>query len=100
MIWSLIFFCLTLVSCSQFPDEVIRSLELVDDYRVELEKVLDHYKGDHLKYQDAEYLIGNMPFYGYNEVLPEFEPVFDSMALIPVGDYEFRKNKYIRFFES
>ena len=100
MIWSLIFFCLTLVSCSQFPDEVIRSLELADDNRVELEKVLDHYKGDHLKYQAAEYLIRNMPFYGYNEVLPEFEPVFDSMALIPVGDYEFRKNKYIRFFES
>ena len=100
MRWSLILYGLMLLSCSGISDQLNRSLELAEDNRVELEKVLDHYKGDHLKYQAAEYLIRHIPLYTYREVLPEFEPVWDSMALIPVGDYEYRKNEYIRFLES
>lgn len=95
-----IIFCTVLFSCNHYSDEIIGSLELPGANRIELEKVLDHYKGDHLKYQAAEYLIRHIPLYTYREVLPEFEPVWDSMALIPVGDYEYRKDKYIRFLES
>src|SRR5690606_4779900 len=96
----LIFICLIFLSCNRYPDEINRSLELAGANRIELEKFLDYYKGDPLKYQAAQYLIGYMPYYNYHEVLPEFEPVFDSMALIPVGDYAYRKDKYTRFFES
>lgn len=95
-----IIFCTVLFSCNHYSDEIIGSLELAGANRIELEKVLSHYKGDPLKYQAAQYLIGYMPYYNYREELPEFEPVWDSMALIPVGDYEYRKNKYIRFLES
>src|SRR5690606_15613355 len=95
-----IIFCAVLLSGNHYSDEVIGSLELPGSNRIELEKVLDHYKGDSLKCRAAEYLIQYMPYYSYREVLPEFEPVFDSMALIPVGDYEYRKNEYIRFLES
>src|SRR5690554_2384789 len=100
IVFYLIFICLIFLSCNRYPNEINRSLELAGANRIELEKVLDHYKGDPLKYQAAEYLIRYMPFYSYNEVLPEFESVFDSMALIPVGDYAYRKNKYISFLKS
>src|SRR5690606_5482454 len=100
MRFAFIIFCTVLSSCNHYTDEVIGSLELAGANRIELEKVLSHYKGDPLKYQAAQYLIGYMPYYNYREELPEFEPVWDSMALIPVGDYAYRKDKYTRFFES
>lgn len=96
MRWTWIIYCLLAFSCHRYPDEVSRSLDLAGANRVELEEVLDHYKGDPLKYRAAQYLLSYMPYYSYREVLPAFEPAFDSMNLVPVGNDELRKDIYIR----
>ena len=49
------------VSCSHYPVDVEQALELSGDNRVELEKVLEHYKNDSQKYKAAQFLIKNMP---------------------------------------
>lgn len=88
------------IGCTGFPDDVQQSLELAGDNRPELEEVLKQYSNDSLKYVAAEYLISYLPYYNYQEVLPEFEPVFDSLAQVPVGDDAFRKSLYIQLLDS
>lgn len=39
-----------------------RALDMAGDNRIELEKVLDHFKDDSLKYKAAVFLIENMPY--------------------------------------
>lgn len=39
-------------------------------------------------------------YYSYQEVLLQFDPVFDSLAWIPVGDDAFRKSLYIQLLDS
>lgn len=56
---------LILLSCSQKNERVAFALEQADSNRTELEKVLEHYEGDSLKYKAAVFLIENMPYYGY-----------------------------------
>jgi len=66
----------------------------------ELEKVLNHYSDDSLKYLAAEYLIKSMPYYSFQEVIPGFEMVFDSLALVPTGNDALRKSIYINLLDS
>lgn len=65
---SLITSVMFLVSgCGNRPDRLEYALEFAGKNRVELEKVLDHYKGDTLKYRAACFLIENMPrWYAYD----------------------------------
>lgn len=62
--------------------------------------MLNHYSNDSLKYLAAEYLIRYMPYYSYQEVLPEFEMVFDSLAQISIGDDALRKSTYLDLLDS
>ncbi|WP_308990442.1 hypothetical protein QLS71_003030 [Mariniflexile litorale] len=56
-------------SCANKDADLENALELAGDNRVELEKVLDHYKApkDSLKYKAASFLIVNMPYYFYKD---------------------------------
>ena len=53
---------LLLWSC-QRPTMLDFALRYAGENRVELEKVLDHYRNDSLKYRAAVFLIGNMPYH-------------------------------------
>ncbi len=54
-----------LFSCSRpvADKELALALQLAEGNRGELEAVLDHYKGDTLKYEAARFLIRNMPYH-------------------------------------
>jgi hypothetical protein len=57
-------FCLVFISCKKVtPLEY--ALGLAGENRPELEKVLEHYAGDSLKYEAARFLIENMPYHYY-----------------------------------
>ena len=86
------FFCyfqIVLMFCScgpNIPREVRNALDLAEDNRSELEKLLVHYSGnpaDSLKYQAACFLIENMPFYGFyeGELLDNYLPLYGELAL-------------------
>ncbi len=100
MMLYVVLICFIFLSCNRYPDEINRSLELAGANRVELERVLEHYSNDSLKYMAAEYLIRYMPYYSYQEVLPEFEPVFDCLAQVPMDDDALRKSTYIALLDS
>ena len=56
------------VSCGERRDYLEEALRLAGDNRLELEKVLEHYKNDKQKYKAAIFLIENMPgHYSYSE---------------------------------
>ena len=57
----LFFVLLATAACSRYPADVELALKLAGDNRVELEKVLEYFKDDLLKYKAAVFLIGNMP---------------------------------------
>lgn len=59
---------LLLVSgCGNRPDRLEYALEFAGKNRAELEKVLEYYKGNSLKYRAACFLIENMPrWYAYD----------------------------------
>ena len=50
-------------SSCQRPTMLDFALRYAGENRVELEKVLDHYRNDSLKYRAAVFLIGNMPYH-------------------------------------
>lgn len=52
-----------LYACSNHEDYLEEALEMADSNRVELEKVLSHYKNDSLKYEAACFLIENMGYH-------------------------------------
>lgn len=58
LIWGFFMF---IASCKGGDKQVEEALSLAGDNRVELEKVLDHYKDDPMKLEAARFLIGNMP---------------------------------------
>lgn len=77
------------VSCSDPNLHLNRALEAAGNNRPELEKVLEHYSGDSLKYKAAVFLIENMPgHYSYagDEVLDYYElgKIIFSSNLSPV----------------
>ncbi|MEL7587118.1 MAG: discoidin domain-containing protein [Prolixibacteraceae bacterium] len=86
------FFCYSQIlflicSCGPIiPGEVRNALDLAEENRPELEKVLAHYStspADSLKYQAACFLIENMPFYGFyeGELLDNYLPLYGELAL-------------------
>ena len=58
---------LIMSGCVSRPDRLEYALEFAGKNRTELEKVLEHYKGDAMKYRAACFLIENMPrWYSYD----------------------------------
>ena len=51
---------LAISACERKPDRLQYALEFAGKNRIELEKVLEHYKSDSLKYRAACFLIKNM----------------------------------------
>lgn len=54
-----------LFSCSSKNEKLEFALQQAGNNRLELEKVLNHYKNDSLKHKSAVFLIENMPYYSY-----------------------------------
>lgn len=89
-IWicALLSICVWAGSCRERPDLHL-ALQLAGDNKVELEKVLNHYKNDSLKYKAACFLIENMPgHYSYaddriNSYYSEVDTVLTSKTLSP-----------------
>lgn len=63
-----------ILSCSKVNERLTFALEQSGKNRPELEKVLNHYKNDSLKYKSAVFLIENMPYYSY-EVSPQIDSI-------------------------
>lgn len=75
---------LSLLSCVETETRLERALTLAGDNRGELEKVLEHYKGDSLKYSAACFLIENMPYHhGYEDA--RLDSVKAVLATAPQG---------------
>lgn len=76
-----------------YPADVAAALDSAGENRIELEKVLSHYKTDSLKFQAACYLIGNMAGHSYvtyklcdtNDIEIPFNPLdyptYDSLNI-------------------
>lgn len=64
--------------------KIEHALSLAEDNRGELEKVLDHYKGDKLKYEAASFLISNMPGHSRYDSLSvkQLQPYYDKCCEI------------------
>jgi hypothetical protein len=72
----------TLLSSCGKKSPLERALESAENNRVELEKVLDHYAHDSLKYKAACFLIENMAYYHYysGEELEHKKQFFEILA--------------------
>ena len=66
-----LFYVLIVLLChacsSDYPEDVQEALKLARRNVVELERVLNYYKTDSLKYKAACFLIANMPYHGSRE---------------------------------
>jgi hypothetical protein len=81
----LIVVALFLFSCMDTQDRLERALTLAGENRTELEKVLQYYKDDSLKYKAACFLIENMPYhYGYEDA--RLDSVKAVLGTAPLGD--------------
>ncbi len=74
-------------SCSRYPKDVEKALQLAGDHRPELEKVLSHYRQhpqDSLKLRAAEFLIAGMPgkYSEDNKPTEIYQPLFDEWAVM------------------
>lgn len=75
--------CLSLVMACSRRNGMEGTLERAGKNRAELEKVLEHYAGDELKYKAACYLIEHMEncyFYADPGLIPE-EPEMDGYGI-------------------
>jgi hypothetical protein bfra3_15638 len=72
---------LFLASCSSKNTLLEQSLQQAGNNRSELEKVLEYYKNDTLKYNAAIFLIENMPYHNY-EVSSEIDSIKVLLAHI------------------
>lgn len=83
------------VSCDSLSDKRLETaLTFSGQNRVELEKVLKHYKDEPQKLQAARFLIENMPGHtGYDStVVTDLQPVYDEHAAISSKyDWKFSK---------
>ncbi|WP_172919336.1 hypothetical protein [Capnocytophaga canis] len=68
-----------LFSCSSRNEKLEFALQQAENNRLELEKVLNHYKNDSLKYKSAVFLIENMPYYSY-QVSSEIDSTKDLLT--------------------
>lgn len=64
-VMSLIFILFELCSCAMRPTDLEDALNKAGENRLELDKVLLHYKKDSLKYKAACFLIENMPYHSF-----------------------------------
>lgn len=81
----LIVVVLSLFSCMGTVDRLEWALTLAGENRTELEKVLQYYKDDSLKYKAACFLIENMPYhYGYEDA--RLDSVKAVLATAPLRD--------------
>lgn len=91
------FLYIIIFSCSSKTEQLDFALQQSLKNRMELEKVLTHYKNDSLKYQSAVFLIENMPYYAYWES-SEIDSIKFLMAhIFDKGnwtDQESHKGKY------
>lgn len=65
-----------------------KALMYAGENKIELQKVIDHYKGnpdDRLKLKAALFLIENMPYHSWETGLKDYYPVFDSIANLPLS---------------
>ena len=84
---------LVLASCTRQDQYLEYALKSAGANRPELEKVLDHYQGDTLKYKAAVFLIENMPgHYSYaGKEIEEYYKIGEKILqpnLIPVQQRE------------
>mgnify|MGYP003306821664 CR=1 FL=1 len=81
MMRTLVFFIVSavFVSCNPNVGSMNKILEKAGSNRTELEKVLNHYENDSMKYKAAQFLINNMAYYFYYEG----EDLIDY--LVPLG---------------
>nr|WP_280229121.1 hypothetical protein [Bacteroides fragilis] len=80
-----------LISCQTLEEKHLEdALSLPYANKEELRKVLDHYKGDSLKYQAVCFLIQSMPFHaGYEgNALKHYYQYFDLYAQGKLGPHE------------
>lgn len=72
---------IVLFSCSSKNEKLVFALQQAENNRLELEKVLNHYKNDSLKYKSAIFLIENMPYYTY-QVSPQIDSTKNLLSKI------------------
>jgi hypothetical protein len=76
----------TVAGCScKNESDLEQALEYAEKNRPELERVLEHYRGDSLKYEAAVFLIKNMPgHYSYSDTayMNAYYAALDSAALL------------------
>ncbi len=101
----LVSFFLYFNSCDSKPDLLERALSEAGKNKIELEKVLLHYKDDPLKLQAAQFLIENMPghysyaekdsiFLYYNEIDSLYEVTKDFSRERKIHLYDSISSKY------
>lgn len=78
--------CALFNACNLPKDKLEKALRQAHENRGELEKVLQHYKNDSLKYKAACYLIENMPYHTFAEeriVSPEGKAIELDITRFP-----------------
>ena len=95
-IYILIIFTTTVLSCFGDNEGVKNVLVKAGANRVELEKVLEHYRNDNLKYQAACFLIANMDahFCYVSKDIEAYYQEMDSVFSLPVQHDSIYKNAY------
>lgn len=86
------------IGCSQERTPLEDALEKAGTNRKELEKVLEHYQSDSLKYRAAEFLIENMPYhYSYvGKELKKYHSYFKCFAESPWRGPEFIRDSLFK----
>ena len=79
-----VYILLLLLTACQSKDRLDMALEYAGDNRAELEKVLEHYRGDEMKYRAARFLIENMVGHtGHDSTdVRKFQPFYDRHVAI------------------
>ena len=79
-----VYILLLLLTACQSKDRLDMALEYAGDNRAELEKVLEHYRGDEMKYRAARFLIENMIGHtGHDSTdVRKFQPFYDRHVAI------------------
>ncbi|MDR1340629.1 MAG: hypothetical protein LBK58_11355 [Prevotellaceae bacterium] len=80
----LLFLLIMAAGCTKPPGLLEQALEISGDNRIELEKVLYHYRNDSLKLKAAQFLIANMPghvSYQNQNYVEEYYDEIDSVNL-------------------
>ena len=79
-----VYILLLLLTACQSKDKLDMALEYAGDNRAELEKVLEHYQGDEMKYRAARFLIENMVGHSGHDstAVQQFQAVYDKYVAI------------------